>query len=220
MLPELLDAGAGATRAARGVASASERSRGRRRSLAQVAGGGGGHTTREGGCDFSDRPKARQNSPALWRYCSVAPGIPRSHTARGLSRAEKRARETCHEERSSRPRFAPHYSAAEKPSEKPSEHILAPDALLGRASNVSDVAVRVTRPCACGRIQLIMWTCRAGCPCGGVCYHLRTTCRVRLYIIVLRLCRGCESLIWKNKNDAASRPCSWCGACRLWLGWL
>ena len=29
----------------------------------------------------------------------------------GLSRAEKRARETCHEERSSRPRFAPHYSA-------------------------------------------------------------------------------------------------------------
>ena len=114
---------------------------------------------------------------------------------------------------------------SEKPSEKPSEHILAPDALLGRASNVSDVslilmaAVRVTRPCACGRIQLIMWTCRAGCPwrsmlpspynvsCKTVYNRFNTLSRMRIFNL-------------KNKNDAASWPCSWCGACRLWLGWL
>ena len=142
-------------------------------------------------------------------------------TRRGGSHVRKSAPERRATKREALAQDSPRTTLpSEKPSEKPSEHILAPDALLGRASNVSDVAVRVTRPCACGRIQLIMWTCRAGCPCGGVCYHLRTTCRVRLYIIVLRLCRGCESLIWKNKNDAASRPCSWCGACRLWLGWL
>ena len=43
-------------RAVTGEAAVSRPSSGRR----------SGHTTREGGCDFSDRPKARQNSPALW----------------------------------------------------------------------------------------------------------------------------------------------------------
>ena len=106
------------------------------------------------------------------------------------------------------------------PSEKPSEHILAPDALLGRASNVSDGRRKSDPPLrlrqdsinyvdvSCG---MSVWRSMLPSPynvsCKTVYNRFNTLSRMRIFNL-------------KNKNDAASWPCSWCGACRLWLGWL
>ena len=85
-------------------------------------------------------------------------------------------------------------------------------AAIVRARNeLVRVAVKLDPPRTIGRprrmstvdtIQLIMWMCRAG-DVRGVCYHVRTTCHIRPYIIVLIYGRGCESLtmhfiIWRS----------------------